>query len=403
VKYVILSDNANIPLVSRGIVPGGITIAQFPLSTAITQYAEGVRIGHDPRSGWVMETRFPLKISQKTWGNATIGFDAEPIRNEIRRFFFLLFGTTIIVSCVTLAVLYIFANRITRSLHQLVVEIDSVEIESESSPAVPQQHDEIDFLFYRFDLMKKRVEQARQQVEYAQHQVYQAEKLASIGRLASGVAHQVNNPLNGIKSCLFAIRKEPGNFEQTRDYAELINEGIINIETVVQKLLGFARLPSYSVNLIDINESTEKVVNLLELRLREKNIRLTLRLEDHIPPVRMDHHLFQEVVMNLLLNSYDAVRENGAIVITTRKQDAASVFLSIEDDGMGIREADVKKIFDPFFTTKEIGTGTGLGLSVCMSIVERHGGNIQVHSTEGEGALFTVILPIGNEHEDLNY
>jgi two-component system, NtrC family, sensor kinase len=366
----------------------------------VTQY---VKIFDDPAFGWVHEVRLTLSVAHKSWGVVTVGFDAAPIRAEIRSLFILLFLTTMVVSGTTLIVLHFLATRLTISLSKLTSEIDSVELDQESATPGRPQGDDIAFLFDRFEMMKKRIDTSRMQLEQAQRQIYQAEKLASIGRLATGVAHQVNNPLNGIRTCLYAIRKEPDNISQTREYVELIDEGITSIETVVQKLLGFARQQSSGATLIDITESTRKVAGLLDIRLKEKHIRMVLELPDGLPLVPIDYHLFQEVVMNLLLNSYDAVGDGGEITIAAAQDTPSTVRLSVSDDGCGIAPEDLPRIFEPFFTTKEIGTGTGLGLSVCQSVIEGHGGKITAQPGEFGGAEFVVILPIGDVHERSDY
>ena len=290
----------------------------------------------------------------------------------------------------------------TSSLELLVKEIDKIDLVSESKINLPQKDDEIGFLYHHFSLLKERLNNSKRDLEYAQKQIYQAEKLASIGRLASGVAHEVNNPLNGIKSCLYAIQKDPDDIPQTKEYISLINEGLENIETVVKKLLGFARQQSSSENLIDINESIIQVTKLFELRLKEKNIDITLNLEKQLDRVKIEHHLFQEVIMNLVLNSYDAISENGLINISSGRTDNLHVFMKIEDNGTGISEENLKKIFEPFFTTKEVGTGTGLGLSVCLGIIESHNGKIDVQSAPNFGTVIKIILPIASNYETLN-
>lgn len=395
VKYVVVTDLAG---QARAASPSGATAIAGPAPGRPVN-TQQVRIYDDPAYSWVLEVRIPLSVAHKTWGVAVIGFDATPIRDEIRGLFILLFVTTLVISCATLIVLYFLASRLTVSLNRLVKEIDSVELGRTITASPPSKGDDIALLFDRFDLMKHRIDQARIQLENAQRQVYHAEKLASIGRLASGVAHQVNNPLNGIRTCLFAIRQEPGNVEQTREYVDLIDEGITSIETVVQKLLGFARQQSPGASMIDIAESTRKVVGLFDIRLKEKSITVTLDLPEGLPPVLIDYHLFQEVVMNLLLNSYDAIDRDGEITIAAAPESASAVRLSIQDNGCGIAPDDLPKIFEPFFTTKEIGTGTGLGLSVCQSIIESHGGKISARSLTPGGAEFILILPIGAGHE----
>jgi two-component system, NtrC family, sensor kinase len=395
VKYVVVTDGSG---QARAISPSGATVfaATSHGPNPATQHG---RIYNDPVYNWVLEVRLPLSVAHKTWGVALIGFDATPIRDEIRGLFILLFITTLVVSCATLIVLYFLASRLTVSLNSLVNEIDSVELGRTIAASRRIKGDDIALLFDRFDQMKRRIDQARIQLESAQRQVYQAEKLASIGRLASGVAHQVNNPLNGIRTCLYAIRQEPGNVAQTREYVDLIDEGITSIETVVQKLLGFARQQSPGASMIDIAESTRKVVGLFDIRLKEKNIRVTLDLPEDLPPVLIDYQQFQEVVMNLLLNSYDAIIWDGEIAIAAALESESTIRLIIKDNGCGIPPEDLPRIFDPFFTTKEIGTGTGLGLSVCQSIIESHGGKITARSGDHGGAEFILTLPIGAGYE----
>jgi signal transduction histidine kinase len=397
IKYVMVSDNDSRQLAIAPPLAANVVPSQLTTNTGHKNL--GVRILEDRHFSWVIEVHLPLRIAQKSWGTATIGFDATPIREGIQSLFVLLFVATMAVSGMTLMVLLLLANRLTFSLNTLVHKMDSVAFEFGSASSARGTQDEVMFLFDRFEMMKKRIDQSRVQLEQAQRQIYQAEKLASIGRLASGVAHQVNNPLNGIRSCLYAIGKEPGNVAQTKEYIDLIGEAITNIEVVVKKLLGFARQKSVAESQIDISSSARKVADLFDVRLREKQISLILNLPDGLPLVMIDQQLFQEVVMNLLLNSYDAVDQQGTITITVGQDSDSTVFLTVKDDGIGIKQEQLEQIFEPFYTTKESGKGTGLGLSVCQSIIENHGGKISVRSDEGYGAEFTVILPIGKRNE----
>jgi two-component system NtrC family sensor kinase len=402
VYYVIIYDKNGNQIINRSNQNGIITSSEKFKENLKASAFEETKIYEDDEFGWIIEVNEPFILSGKNWGSTKIGFDAEPIRNEIRSIFFLLLGATFLLTSIVLLILFISVNRMTSSLELLVNEIDKIDFVTDTKINLPQKNDEIGFLYHHFSLLKERLNNSKRDLENAQRQVYQAEKLASIGRLASGVAHQVNNPLNGIKSCLYAIQKDPDDIPQTKEYIKLINEGLENIETVVKKLLGFARQQSTSENLIDINDSIVQVTKFFELRLKEKEIDIRLNLENQLGNVKIDYHLFQEVVMNLLLNSYDAITGNGIITISTGKVDNSYIFMKIEDNGTGISEENLKKIFDPFFTTKDIGTGTGLGLSVCLGIIESHGGNIDVQSTENSGTVFTITLPNVNEDETIN-
>jgi len=401
VKYVIIFDKSGTSIIHASKKDSVASNQNLKREFNISQLQE-VKIFDDPQFAWVLEVNQPFIFSGKSWGAAKIGFDAQPIRDEISSVFFLLLGATILVTAVVLIILFYSINHMTSSLEKLVHEIDRIDFISDVDISLPTQNDEIGFLYHHFNLLTERLENFKKDLEKAQKQIYQAEKLASIGRLASGVAHQVNNPLNGIKSCLYAIQRDLTNNKQTKEYLDLINEGINDIETVVKKLLGFARQQSISQNHININEAIQKVVNLFDIRLKEKNIGIKLNLDVKIDQVKIDYHLFQEVIMNLLLNSYDAIENNGNILISTSMDDDNHVLIEVKDTGTGINSENLKKIFDPFYTTKEVGTGTGLGLSVCLGIIESHGGNIDVHSIEGKETVFKIILPSVNNDETIN-
>jgi two-component system, NtrC family, sensor kinase len=401
VKYVVLFDKNNNLIIE--LTRGGMSVSPQSFKPEPTApLTEEVRIFNDPHFEWVMEVNQPFIFSGKNWGSAKIGFDAQPIRDEISNVFFLLLAATILLTSTILIILFYAINHMTSSLEKLVHEIDKIDFVSEVDISLPEQHDEIGFLYHHFGLLTDRLENSRKDLEKAQKQIYQAEKLASIGRLASGVAHQVNNPLNGIKSCLYAIQQKQIENPQVNEYLNLINEGIENIETVVKKLLGFARQQSTSESLININDAIMKVTNFFEVRLKEKKIDIDLMLAEELSEMKIDYHLFQEVIMNLLLNSEDAIEREGKITITTGTEDDEHIFIKVVDTGCGINKEDLKKIFDPFYTTKEVGTGTGLGLSVCLGIIESHGGKIDVQSSENTGTTFKIILPEPNKDEIIN-
>ncbi len=356
----------------------------------------------DQDYGWILEAIQPLQIGDKRWGTATLGFDTSFTRDEINNSFFLLLFFTVTALIVTLLILYYFINRVMSSLRDLVVEVDKIDLDSDQPMALQPRSDEIGFLIEHFQMLKERLSHSKRQLASAQHQIYQAEKLASIGRLASGVAHEVNNPLNGIRFCVYGIQKDPENQKQTYDYLELIDEGLTHIESVVTKLLGYSRQRTKTSEEVDINNELNKVIDLLDYRLNEKNINLDLNVQDNMPKIKADPNLIQELLMNLLLNSLDAVSDEGSISIQTGIQDDSNIFFSILDDGTGIPEQELDKIFEPFYTTKETGKGTGLGLSVTHGIVEAHNGTINVDSKDGDYTNFRITLPLEAKSESIN-
>ncbi|HPN37611.1 MAG TPA: ATP-binding protein [Melioribacteraceae bacterium] len=359
-----------------------------------------VKIYNSKKFGWLIEANQNFKSFGHRWGYLKIGFSAKPVLSELTFLFFMLLIATIVVSGFVILLLNILVKKITSRLDTFVNLIENINYASEYNIAAIDTPDEIDVLYKKFDEMQKRINQTVKQLENANKQIYQAEKLASIGRLASGVAHQVNNPLNGIKSCLYAIKTDPENKELLFQYLDLINEGIENIETVVNKLLGFARQQPISDNIININYAIQKVTGLFDYRLKAKNIEVIINLKHDIPKVKIEYHLFQEVIMNLLLNAADSIANEGKITIHTYSLDN-NVCMEIADTGCGIVKNHLPKIFEPFFTTKDMGIGTGLGLSVCQGIIESHGGKITVSSTINKGTTFIVFLPI-NYDETIN-
>ena len=265
-------------------------------------------------------------------------------------------------------------------------------LDSGAGPALPESDDEIGTVVKQFNRMRERLAQSRAELLSAEREIFHAERLASIGRLASGVAHEVNNPLNGIRSCLYAIRQDPDDRAQTAEYLGLIEEGIGKIESIVQKLLGFARKSRGNAP-VDLNTEIDAVLALLSYRLDEKSVDLRLDLGSDLPPVRGEATLVQEVLMNLVLNAFDAIEPGGRVAIRTARE-GNFVCADVKDDGPGILAEDLPRIFEPFFTTKEPGKGTGLGLPVAQRIAESQGGSITVSSTPGSGACFTVRLPV---------
>ncbi len=359
---------------------------------------EAAAIRRDEELGWVVEAVLPLTTGERRWGTLEMVSDAGRIRRELAFLFWALTSVTVMVIAVFLVGTHVLVSRLTDSLRRLAGTIEHYDAASGEVLDLPASADEVGVLTASFNDLTHRLAASRDQVIEAQEHVHRAEKLASVGRLASGVAHEINNPLNGIQNCLLAIRREPDNRRQTEEYLELAGEGLDQIEMVVRKLLGFARPQPRVFRHVDVNEVLRKVLGLLEYKLR--SLRLELALAQDLPGVHGDPLQLQEVFLNLVLNSVDAIearRERtsmGSIAVTTRTEDSETLRVVVADDGIGIEPETLKRIFEPFHTTKEPGVGTGLGLAVSLSIVEAHGGSIGVSSRPGEGTEIEVTLPL---------
>lgn len=229
-----------------------------------------------------------------------------------------------------------------------------------------------------------------------EQQIRNSEKLASVGKLAAGVAHEINNPLGGILNCLYNFRKGALSPARQDEYLTSIEDGLRRVQKIVRQLLDFSQQHEPEFSPANINEVVGRVLVLTEHALAAKKISLHKQLQPDLPALMVDRHMMEQVLMNLILNAVQAIKDGGAITVRTRARDE-SCEVVVEDTGCGIPPHVLPHIFDPFFTTKGTGEGTGLGLSVSLGIVERHGGRILVESEVGKGSVFTVCLPLSSE------
>ncbi|HOJ72884.1 MAG TPA: cache domain-containing protein [Phycisphaerae bacterium] len=232
--------------------------------------------------------------------------------------------------------------------------------------------------------------------ETTSRQINQSEKLASIGRLAAGVAHEINNPLTGVLTFAHLLREKSNMDAQDRQDLDVIIHETTRVGEIVGSLLDFARERPANKAMVDLNQVVRQTVRLIASQSQFKKIRIEEHLDENLPPVYGDRNQLQQVVLNLALNAGEAMPDGGDLTISTLSRER-DVMLSIADTGCGIPKEHLDRIFDPFFTTKPAGKGTGLGLSVSHRIVQQHGGVLSVESEEGRGATFTVALPFGEE------
>jgi two-component system NtrC family sensor kinase len=231
------------------------------------------------------------------------------------------------------------------------------------------------------------------------HKVEYSNKLASIGRLAAGVAHEINNPLAiinekaGLLQDLIELQKGIPRGEKFLGLVESIIASVERCKKITHRLLGFARQMDVRHEIIDLASLIEEVRDFIGKEAEYRNIRFALEKDENLPQIESDRGQLQQVFINLLNNAFSAVKEDGHIDIEIRNVESKWISVSISDDGIGISEKNLERIFEPFFTTKE-GTGTGLGLSITYGIVKKLGGKISVSSEVGKGTRFTVLLPV---------
>src|SRR6266851_5172542 len=228
-----------------------------------------------------------------------------------------------------------------------------------------------------------------------EEQLIQAEKLAAMGQMLAGVAHELNNPLTAILGVTELLRERPGADDSTKRQLELTHRQARRAARIVQNLLEFSRTASPQKKPLDLNNILERTVQLHEHSLRRNNIEVDSRLPGELPGVIGDANQLIQVFLNLITNAEQAIREvrdSGRIQIRAGRI-VNQLTITVQDDGVGIRSEALLRIFDPFYTTKRPGGGTGLGLSICMSIIREHGGNIEAEVLPAGGSAFTVSLP----------
>jgi len=234
-----------------------------------------------------------------------------------------------------------------------------------------------------------------EQRQLMQKQMAQADKLASIGELSSGIAHEINNPLGIILGYTqLLLRGEEPQSDRFNDL-KTIEKHVKSCKAIVEDLLNFARTSSPQKDYLDIQAVIDDVIGFVRHHSNLENIQIETLFAPSLPPVLMDEKKIKQVLINLLMNAIHAVDRKGTITITTKlNRPANRITVEVSDTGHGIEKENLLRIFDPFFTTKPTGEGTGLGLSVSYGIIKGHGGNITVKSERGKGAAFTLSLPV---------
>jgi two-component system NtrC family sensor kinase len=248
------------------------------------------------------------------------------------------------------------------------------------------------------------IREAELEREEAIAQSQHSGKLASIGRLGAGVAHEINNPLAIInekaglmKDILLMSQDAQINKEKFLGLIQAISDSVTRCKAITQRLLGFARRMDVRHEEIDLNDTIREVIEFLDKEILYRNISLETRLKEDLPRIISDKGQLQQVFLNIINNAIDAVEDGGQIMVSTELRNHDRIRVSIKDNGQGIAKEKIKNIFEPFYTTKEKGKGTGLGLSITYGIVDRLGGSIQVESEVSVGTTFHVELPVRAE------
>lgn len=231
---------------------------------------------------------------------------------------------------------------------------------------------------------------AAEELKKSQAQMLHAAKLASLGELAGGIAHEINNPLQILLGHV-ALASQ-GKDIQNR--IQIIKNQVQRIAQITHQLVSFSRSVPEELQheLINVNWAVEEIITLVDYEFKNRGIEFDMRYSQELPPLESNKNYLQQAFLNILLNAKDAMPDGGRMLIVTEYKEE-KIFVRFSDTGSGIKSEDLKKIFEPFFTTKEPGKGTGLGLPITRGIVRKFGGEIKVDSVEGRGTTFSIVLP----------
>jgi signal transduction histidine kinase len=300
------------------------------------------------------------------------------------------------------AVVWYFVRKATEPLRELRNSAEAVGRGDYSQRVRVRGYDEFGDLGRVFNQMTGNIEQSRSELEKTvdtlkttQAQLIQSEKLSAVGEFVAGVAHELNNPLATVMGFSELLKDAPVEPQYQR-YLDMIFKSSQRCQKIVQSLLSFARRHQPERKPVCLNNLVEEVLEIVAYPLRTSNVEVVTQLDSNLPLVLADSHQIQQVVLNIINNARQSIEGKtaaGKIKIVTGVSNHY-VSVAIQDNGPGISKENLLRIFNPFFTTKEVGQGTGLGLSICYGIIKEHGGNIVPSSQNGEGATFTITLPI---------
>jgi signal transduction histidine kinase len=238
------------------------------------------------------------------------------------------------------------------------------------------------------------------------HQVEYSNKMATIGRLAAGVAHEINNPLAvinekaGLIKDLFSMRQECARDEKLMNTINAVLSSVERCAKITRRLLSFMRNTGVATERINLRETIQEVLAFLGKEAEYRSFHISVHVDEDVPPITSDRGRLQEILLNVINNSFAAMQEGGHLEVTMRCEKEHWVSVTVKDDGCGIPKADLERVFEPFFSTKTGKGGTGLGLSITSGLVQELGGSIRVDSEVGKGTSFIIILPVNIEKKE---
>jgi len=348
----------------------------------------------------ILEIEVPIFVrgSPKRWGSIKIGLSLEEMRAEILKTRLML----IFIGCGGLLIgafgAVLLARRITGPLKKLVEGTVKISKEDFSQKIDITSQDEIGNLAQSFNDMSRKLLLARERMETASNKLIQAEKLASIGRISAGIAHEIRNALTSVKLNIQKLVQSDRLDETEKEHLSISQEGIGQMEKFVKELLDFTRVSELNLARFSLGQILDESIKTLADTLELKKVVLEKNYKEGLPQVLVDADKLKQVFLNILRNAFEAVEEKGKINISLsllKEQEGSKIRVFISDNGCGIPEENRETIFEPFYTTK--ASGIGLGLPIARKIIEQHRGTIRVKKNEAQGTSFEILIPTEEE------
>ncbi len=351
-------------------------------------------------NNWYITAYEPIRnIKDEVIGILYVGILEEKFVDMKRQTMLTFLGITFVGIVIAFAISCILGNSITKPIRLLVSASNKFAKGDLDHRVEYRNKDEIGELGtafnYMLDSIKERDERLK---EYTKQEIMKSERLAMVGQLAAGVAHEINNPLGSILIYSHLLLEDLEKEDPRKGNLEKIVNQATRCKEIVKGLLDFSRQTEPEMKPSNINTVVTEVLSLVEKQAMFHNIKVIKKLSPDLPTILLDKNQIQQVLMNIILNAAEAMDGQGKLTVGT-SSDEEYARIKFTDTGCGISEENMKKLFQPFFTTKETGHGTGLGLSISYGIIRKHNGKISVSSEIGKGSTFTIILPIREKND----
>lgn len=390
VRFVFIADSNNNVLVStfNDTFPRDLL---FLLSTKGTTAIES-RV-FNSASGLIYDIKVPILNGQI--GSVHVGLSDKRINNIIIEAKATVYKINFILWISAIIIIYYITRKILAPLVKVAETVKRLKPEDieKFTPFEFTSNDEVGIFAENFNMMMKKIAVMQTNLKETQQKLIQTAKFSSIGHFAAGLAHEINNPLSGMLNATRLILNEGKISNVSRKYLELIHKGILKIQNITKKVLMLSGRQQVEPRWTGLNDLIKEELVFFEHKLERNNILLKFNLKEDLPEIFIDPAQIQQVILNTVKNSIDAMENNGILTINTY-QIEGYVVLEIKDNGRGIAEEELEKVFDPFYSTKEVGRGAGLGISLSYQIIRNHKGEMSISSRLNSGTTVEIKLPI---------